>query len=476
MTLIWYVAVYLGVSVAIGLVTARWVHTSKDFAVAGRHLPLPVVTATVFATWFGSEAVFGASGVFAKEGSNLGSIIADPFGAGLCLIIAGVFFSSKLYRLNVLTLGDYYRGRYGRTVEILTTFCIIIAYLGWVAAQIKALGIVFVDLSAGHIDLTQAQGMILGAVLVLIYTSVGGMLSVAVLDFVQMTLIIVGLFYIAWLVAGMAGGADVVIQSASAAGKLEFFPKDVSLKEWFIFIAPGINLMLGSIPQQDVFQRITSANSAKTALRGSLLGGGFYILFCFVPIFIAYGATLIAPEVFIRLAQNEPENIIPSLVHNYMPIGAQILFFGAVISAIMSTSSATLLAPSVAFAENVVRGFLPQLTDRGFLYVMRICTVLFTVVVLGFALMNLDASIYEMVESAYSITLAGAFVPLLAGPFWKRATNQGALAAVLCGIAAWLIVAHGLGEPGVGSLAGLAFSALGLVIGSLLPQWLPEGK
>ncbi|MCL2022512.1 MAG: sodium:solute symporter family protein [Betaproteobacteria bacterium] len=499
MELIGFVALYLAISVLIGVVTARWVHTAKDFAVAGRHLPLPVVTATVFATWFGSEAIFGASSTFAQEGNNLGSILADPFGAAFCLIIAGIFFSSKLYKLNILTLGDYYRIRYGRTVEVLTTLCIIVAYLGWVSAQIKALGIVFHSLSDGTIS--QTHGMVIGAAVVLTYTTVGGMLSVAVLDFIQMTLIIVGLIYIAYLVAGMAGGADVVIQQAASAGKLEFFPRDVGIKEWLIFLAPGITMMLGSIPQQDVFQRITSARSAKVALHGSLIGGSFYLLFCFVPIFIAYAATLVMPETFNAtfFAESDAEQIIPLLVQNAMPFAAKVLFFGAVISAIMSTSSATLLAPSVAFAENIVRGYLPHLSDRGFLLVMRICTVCFTFFVLGFALLNLEQSIYEMVESAYKITLSGAFIPLIVGPFWKRATNQGALCAVVLGVITWLAAEYSaeimtmltnapppditalasedhFDIKEVSSLIGLAFSGLGMVAGSLLPQWFPEGK
>ena len=116
--LIWFVVAYLIVSVGIGLFAATRVHSTKDFAVAGRSLPLPVVMATVFATWFGAEAVFGVSATFVKEG--LGGVVADPFGASLCLIIAGLFYGSRLYKLNVLTLGDFFRMRYNRTVEVLT--------------------------------------------------------------------------------------------------------------------------------------------------------------------------------------------------------------------------------------------------------------------------------------------------------------------------------------------------------------------
>ena len=136
-----FVILYLLVSVGIGLAAARRVHTAKDFAVAGRSLPLPIVTATVFATWFGAEAVVGMPAIFVKDG--LRGVVADPFGASLCLILAGLFFAPRLYRLNLLTVGDYYRLRYNQTVEVLCTLCVVASYLGWVAAQFKVLGLVF---------------------------------------------------------------------------------------------------------------------------------------------------------------------------------------------------------------------------------------------------------------------------------------------------------------------------------------------
>ena len=117
--LIWFVILYVMVSISIGLFAATRVKTTKDYAVAGRHLPMPVVMATVFATWFGAEAVFGVSATFVKDGLN--GIVADPFGSSLCLVIAGFFFATKLYKLNIITLGDFYRMRYNRTVEVLTT-------------------------------------------------------------------------------------------------------------------------------------------------------------------------------------------------------------------------------------------------------------------------------------------------------------------------------------------------------------------
>ena len=481
--LLWFVILYLMVSVGIGLLAATRVHSAKDFAVAGRSLPLPVVTATVFATWFGAEAVFGVSATFVKDG--LTGVVADPFGSSLCLVIAGILFSRYLYRLNILTLGDFYRMRYNRTVEVLTTVCIVASYLGWVAAQIKALGLIFFVVTDGAVS--QEAGMFIGTAIVVTYTTFGGMFSVAILDFVQMAVSMGGLLFIAWVASGkVGGGTAAIVAHAAEAGKLEFFPAAEPLK-WIAFLGAWVTMMLGSIPQQDVFQRVTSAKSARVALWGSILGASIYFCFTFVPMFIAYSATLIDPAHFGKLIEEDSQLVLPTLVLQHMPLAAQVLFFGAVLSAIMSCSSATLLAPSVTFAENVIKGFYPKMGDRQFLWVMRATLVGFASLVLAFAL-NSQSSILKMVESAYKVTLAGAFVPLVAGIFWKRATSQGALAAIFGGLLSWLLVevlvagggeAAGVygyalvGDEGVPpQLVGLAVSALGMFAGSLLPQWI----
>ncbi|MCB5191517.1 sodium:solute symporter family protein [Methylobacillus arboreus] len=470
--LIWFVILYVMVSISIGLFAATRVKTTKDYAVAGRHLPLPVVMATVFATWFGAEAVFGVSATFVKDGLN--GIVADPFGSSMCLVIAGFFFATQLYKLNIITLGDFYRMRYNRTVEVLTTIAIVISYLGWVAAQIKALGLIFHIITDGAVS--EEIGMILGTAIVLTYTTLGGMLSVAILDFVQMSVIIGGMLYIGYMVSDMTGGVAPVIEHARLAGKLDFFPPaDPWL--WLTFIGAWMTMMLGSIPQQDVFQRITSAKSAKVAIWGSVLGASIYFCFTFVPMFIAYSATIIDPAFFNNLIDQDSQRVLPTLVLQHMPVAAQVIFFGAVLSAIMSCSSATLLAPSVSFAENIVRAYFPHLDDRGFLKVMRICLVGFAGCVLLYAL-NTELSIFRMVESAYKITLAGAFVPLFFGVFWKRATNQGALAAIIGGIGAWVLVEVLVGEEGLipPQLIGLGVSIIGMVAGSLLPQKIAHNR
>jgi Na+/proline symporter len=460
-----FVILYLLLSVGIGLYAATRVRNAKDFAVAGRSLPLPVVTATVFATWFGAETVLGISATFVKEG--LRGVVADPFGASLCLVLAGLFFARRFYRLNLFTIGDYYRLRYNRAVEVLCTLCIVASYLGWVSAQIKAMGLIFSVVTDGAV--AQPVGMVVGAAIVLTYTVFGGMFSVAILDFVQITVIMGGMLYIASVISGLAGGVGTILSHAAEAGKLQFFPTG-EWQAWLPFVAAWVTMMLGSIPQQDVFQRITSAKDEQTAVRGSVLGGSLYFLFAFVPMFLAYSAMLVDPAVFGEMLGKDSQLVLPTLVLQHTPVAAQIVFFGAVLSAIMSCSSATLLAPSVAFSENILKGLVPGMSERTFLRTMRTALVCFTGIVLIFAL-NSEASIFKMVESAYKVTLVAAFIPLVAGLYWKRATTQGAVVAIGAGLVTWigleLFGRHN--EIWPPQLIGFFMAGAGMLAGSLLP-------
>ncbi len=464
-TLLAFVLLYLLVSVGLGLFAATRVKTSGDYANAGRSLPLPVVIATVFATWFGSETVLGIPARFATGG--LGGVVEDPFGASLCLVFVGLFFARRLYRLNLLTIGDYYKQRYNRPVEILVSVCIVISYLGWVSAQITAMGLVFNVLTQGAVSLP--VGMVAGATIVLIYTLFGGMWSVALTDAFQMSLIVIGMLYIAWVVAGDAGGAGHVITHAANAGKLQFFPEPTAAGV-LAFIGAAVTIMFGSIPQQDVFQRVMSARSENVAMAGAVIGGSLYFFLAFIPMFLVYAAQLVDPAMFTALIEEDPQQILPSLILGHTSVAAQVLFFGALLSAIMSTDSGTLLAPSITITENIVREFFPM-NDHQLLTTTRVVVVLFAIAVTSFALVAQGMPIYEMVGNSYKVPLVGAFVPLVMGLYWKRATTQGALCSVIGGLSSWLlfefVVDSGLWPP---QLVGLLVAFAGMIIGSLLPQ------
>lgn len=460
------VIVYLLVTIAIGLYAAKRVKNSADYAIAGRGLPLAMIVTTTFATWFGSETVLGIPAKFV--GSGLNGVVEDPFGAGTCLILVGLFFAGKLYRMSLLTISDYYRERFGRTVEVVCSLIIMLSYLGWVSAQVTALGLVFNLLSQGAISIS--AGMVIGVVSILAYTLFGGMWSVAVTDFIQMIILVIGLTILAVFAGHQAGGADKVVHLALSRDLFNFWPEP-TFKDMLFFFAAAITMMLGSIPQQDVFQRVMSANSVGAATKGPVIGGVFYILFAFVPMFLVTSALIIMPEHTAALLKDDPQKVLPELVLTHMPFVMQVLFFGALLSAIKSTASATLLAPSVTFVENIWRQFRPRISDKQELRTMRVTVLVFSALVLLYAIKTQGTPIYEMVSGAYQVTLVGAFVPLVFGLYWNGATTQGAIFSIVLGVLTWvLFLATPAGGEFPAQLAGVLAALTGMLIGSLGPQ------
>ena len=459
------VIIYLLITIAIGLIAAKRVKNSADFAIAGRHLPIAMIITTTFATWFGSETVLGIPARFVNTG--LGGVIEDPFGAGICLILVGAFFASKLYKMSLLTISDYFRERFGREVEIFCSVIIMLSYLGWVSAQVTALGLVFNVLSAELISLP--LGMTIGVISILAYTLFGGMWSVAITDFIQMIILVLGLAILAVFAGEQAGGASAVLNLASSRDMFHLLPEP-DFKSYMFFFASALTMMLGSIPQQDVFQRITSSKNVNIAVNAAILGGVLYFIFAFVPMYLAYSATLISPDLVKEYLDTDPQMILPKLILNHAPLIAQVMFFGALLSAIKSCASATLLAPSVTFAENIVRGFFKHLSDHELLKIMRITVLCFAVVVTFFAI-NSELSIFKMVESAYKVTLVAAFVPLAFGVYWSKANSLGGLLAVVGGLTVWIsseiLAPNAIVPP---QLAGLFASIAGMILGSLVPK------
>ncbi|MBK5104388.1 MAG: sodium:solute symporter family protein [Burkholderiales bacterium] len=466
--LIAFVSLYLALTITIGLVAARLVKNSTDYLVAGRRLPLYMNVATVFATWFGAETVLSVSATFAKDG--LHGIPGDPFGASVCLVLAALLFARLFYRMNLLTIGDFYKRRYGKPVEVLTSLSITLSYLGWTSAQMTALGLVIFSLSGGALELNQA--IVLGAGIVVIYTIFGGMWSVAFTDLFQTVVIVIGLTLVALLVGDLAGGVEKVVRQAAADGKLAMFPADMDAAAWWAMAGAFFAFAFGSIPQQDVFQRMTSAKNEKTAVRGTIIGGLVYFCFAFVPIYIAYAALVADPslgELFANEDARVIQKILPDLVLGKMPLWAQVMFFGALLSAILSTASGALLAPTALFTENVLRPFVRHMGDRQMLLTLRIILVTFAAAALVFAV-NSTSTMYEMVQNAYNVTLTGAFVPLFAGAFWKRANTQGALLSIVLGIGTWLVADNAAAAAMVPpNLVGFFASIIGMVLGTLAP-------
>jgi SSS family solute:Na+ symporter len=427
-----FVLIYLLFSIIVGILAGKKMKTSSDFVNAGRRLPVSFVMAMVFATWFGSEALLGMPAEFIKYG--FAGVIKDPIGAFFCLLIIGFVFAKKWYNLNVFTLASIYQKRFGSKIESIATICIVISYFGWVAAQFTALGLTIHLLSFGSISF--GFGILIGALVVLAYTISGGMLSIAINDFIQFFVIIISLIYMLLVFADLSGGFINVIQHANDRNMFVLLKENTGSSS-ISFFSALITLMLGSIPQQDLFQRVTSAKSASIAQKGMILGAFLYLIFCLIPIFLVFSANIIDSELVNKWINEDSQMILPNLILNHMPLLIQVLFFGSLVSAIMSTASGTLIAPSVVITENFIKKFFPKMSDFQYILTLRLVILTTGILVTIFALSS-NNSIYEMVGDAYKITLVTSVAPLVACLFWKRATTAGAFASMILGFLVWI--------------------------------------
>ena len=458
--LLFFVVLYLLITIPASIIAAKRSRTSKDYVLAGRHLPFMVVLATAFATWFGSDSLMGAGSAMAEGGFM--SVMTDPFGAALCLILVGVFFVPKLYPLNHLTIGDYFAERYNKTIAMMLSLAIILTYFGWTAAQFVAIGLVL-NILAG---IPVIWGMVIAAVFTVIYTYIGGMWSVSLNDTIQMGMILIGMIAVTAELIYKFGFGEIIAATPPEFFHLSPAASDGGMKEWLAYLAAWITIGLGSIPQQDVYQRTMSAKSMKISQWATISAGFLYLFIVMMPLFFGLVARVLYPELLLEGA--DPQLLIPTLVINNISFVTQVIFLGALIAAVKSTASAAILAPASLLAENVVKPFFGEMTDHVRLRLIRYSIVVVAAIALLIAIKQ--GNIFEIVASSYSITLVAAFVPLAAGLYWKKANEFGALLAILFGAFSWQYLEHfGGDDPVVPSIiVGLIMSAFGMCLGVML--------
>jgi SSS family solute:Na+ symporter len=438
----------LGVTIGVyvvGMYALAWavqgrINTAEDFVVAGRRLPLSLAWATLLATWFGAGTLLASADEVRRAGVERAAL--EPFGAGTCLIVAGLFFAKPLWEMGLLTLSDFYRRRYGPTAELVSAFIMVPTYFGWVAAQFVAL--------AGILELFFGVDMRLGILLVALvgmgYTLMGGMWSVTLTDAVQIALVLVGLVYLGVTALGeLAGGnAWLGLERLLRETPPEFLrpiPTE-SLERLTGWIAIFLVGALGNIPGQDLTQRIFSSKSSTVARRACILGGVAYISFGLIPVTLGLVARLVVPDSVDRA-------VLPALAQLFLhPLGA-VIFTVAVISAVLSTIDSAILSPASVLAQNVFervnRGRLTSLSLN------RLAVVLVTAASLGMAYMGETA--YSLLEDAYELPLVGLFVPLTLGLYGRPSRESAALAAMIVGGSLWFLHYFAGWEQFLGPLA-----------------------
>lgn len=424
-----FISLYLVATIAVGWFASRYVKTAQDFAIAGRRMPTYVVASGLFATWFGSETVMGASSEFVEHG--LLGVIEDPFGASLCLLLIGIFFAKPLYRLNILTFSDYFRIRYSRNAEWVSAIMMIPSYFTWIAAQFVAMAVILQAIA----NVPFIIGIAICSVVVVFYTYVGGMWSVAITDTLQTIIIIIGMLVLLVELINGVGGWDGIVQSTPT----DFFrliPKDKSFLSWTNYLVAWITVGWGSIPQQDIFQRVLSAKNEKVAVKGAIISSIMYLSVAFMPLIIA-----LCGKILYKDLGNDPQMNIPVLVLKHGSIGLQIMFFGALLSAILSTCSGAILAPATVVGENLVKPILEirnkNISDKKLLQIMRGAVVVIAIISAWLA--TLSSDIYELVGLSSAVSLVGLFIPLVAGLYWEKANANGAIFSMIFGMVSWII-------------------------------------
>lgn len=456
MILGWFVALYLLITLVLGVVATTMIKGVSDFFSASRRLPFVLSSFALFALWFGSETIFGASAEFLEHG--LLGVIEDPFGGALCLLLFGLLLVRPLYRQNLLTLGDLFRKAYGLHTEYLSALCMMLTFVGYVAAQLIALSILF----EAVFGMDPMWGKLLSAVIVTLYTAGGGMWAVSLTDFVQSLVIIAGM-----LLLTLHLGTQVDMTALWVPPREHFFdflPSADNGMRWLDWLAAWATLGLGSLASQDIFQRANAARSETVAVRSTYAGALLYLVFAMFPLLLALMVFQLDPA----LLEGDQQYTLVRLVEAHAPVWLQALFFGALISAVFSTCSGALLAPSSILAENLIKPLLLRSDDeQTFLLVSR-CSVVAVAIVATLIAFSSD-SIYELVGQSSIFGAVSVLVPMLFALFARRKSREGAWLSMGLGLAGYLYVEYlQPGFPVPALFMGMLASLGGMLLGYAL--------
>ena len=446
--LITAVVIYLCFTLFIGYLASRKVKNATDFAVAGRNLSFFMSSSALLATWFGSETILGASEEFLKNG--LIGVIEEPLGAGLCLIIVGAIYAKRMYRTNALTFSDVFLMKYGKKAEFISAVLSVPSFFSWIAAQFVALGLVFQLFFGCSMEI----GILVGAILVIVYTTMGGMWAVSLTDTIQMIVIVLGFIAVLFVFR-----EKVYLIGDVHHKNPDFFRLFNSDKiTWWQWLAAWMSVGLGSVASQDVFQRIISSKSERVAIGASITSGVLYLVIGMLPLCIA----LIGMEMYPKLYAHHQGSFIISFIMEKTPMWVQIMFFGALLSALLSTASGSILAPATILAENIIK---PRFKEINLLKVLRVSVVVMAL--FGVLIAFRGNSIFELAGIASMFTLVSLFIPFTAALFIPWVKSTGCIAAMILGLLAW-VVCLTLNQEVLGTFIGIFASVIGLIAGTIL--------
>lgn len=413
-----FIIIYLALQVGIAYAVSKSIKTEKDFFLAGKDLPLWLLSFSLFATWFGAETCLGTSGAVYKEG--LSGSRSDPFGYTLCLFFLGLFLTKKLWEGGYTTIADFFRLRFDKRVETLAILILVPSSLIWGSAQMRAFAQVVSSMTNWDLDLT----LWIAFSFVTFYTLLGGLLGDILTDLVQGIIIAVGL--VALLIYVVASDFSVLhwwqnlpVQKLSFTLPGENFLQ--RLDRWAIPV-------FGSLVAQELISRVLSARSVKVAQRSAYVSSIIYLFFGSIPVILG----LFGPELVSDLSHHEDFMIV--LARQYMPPLGYIIFSGAIISAILATIDSILLSAAALVSHNLVVPYFKITNEKTKIRSARIIVVISSLLSVTMAFSS--DSIYQLVELASSFGTAGVLVITLCGLHFQWGNSQSALYALLAGLIA----------------------------------------
>lgn len=423
--------VYMLVMYAIGYLASRRVHDVDDYVLAGRSLPLSLTTVTMIATWFGAESLLTTTDEVAHAG--LRGALMDPIGISLCLVITGLFIAGPMWRMNVLTIPDFFRLRYGKVAEILCAIILVPSYFGWIAAQFVALATILSQMYGGSQNVWIIAVAIIGSG----YSLMGGMWSITITDALQLVLIVVGLLMLGCEIVWALGQGVLDVGWTRLANETPAtfwrladpptFTADVLSAASILVIAS-----LGNLPVQDLMQRVFSAKSPRVACTACYLAAGGYLAMGMLPILAGLSAGLLLTEV--------PESGVLTVISQQLLSPAMsIVFLLAIVSAVLSTMVSAIMAPASVLAHNLLEPVMlrGETDPRRALQLQRGSVLVITAASVVLALSGQRA--FELVEGAYAMSLVGMFVPFVVGIYVERLPKMAAIASMLVGTVCWLV-------------------------------------
>ncbi len=416
------IVIYVGVMYGISFWAQRRIHDEEDFLVAGRQLPLSLAWMTLLATWFGAATMITVAEEVREVGVRAAGL--DPLGAGVCLLLAGLFLAGPMWRLKILTIPDLFRQRFGRAAETTASLIMIPSYFGWIAAQFTALA----AMMSLFFDLPVPLGIVLVAVVGAGYTMLGGMWSVTLTDAIQVTLLLMGLVVLLIAVLAKLGGGVVtegwrVLADQTEPALWHVIPQDdhAAVANWLgLFVAGAI----GNLAAQDLMQRVFSSRSERIARRACLIAGSAYLVFGTIPVLLGLAARHLFP-------QSVDLPIIPALASLFLHPVLAVIFVIALLSAVLSTIDSALLSPAAILSHNL----LARVQWPSRLALNRLSVAAIAAASAALAIYGEDA--YALLEASYEMTLVGLVVPMLGALYLRRRSPIAALASMWVGVGIW---------------------------------------